>query len=1185
MKHEDRNMTSPFTQPLDEYSQVTHLKDCIKSRKFPIRVTGCTDSQKGNMIAALETKTRLIVAPDDLKARELFADYLLYDKNALFYPSKDIIFYNADVHGSAIVVERQKCIRRLLEDGNVTVFTSFAACVDKIMPPSRILENVIRIDGDSQINLDELAARLVAIGYSRVDETTQPGEFAIRGGIIDIYPVAEENPFRIEMWGDEIDIIKVFDPVSQRSIDNVKGFSIYPAFEYVFDDAAMKKGVEAVEKEAKKQYEYLRKKMKTEEAARIRRSIAEFKENLEFMRSAVNLDSYVDYFTPDTVSFIDYFDDKDTLIFIDEPARTFDTAEAVNTEFEESMKGRLEKGYILPGQMTAVFNYKKIFGRLAGRRLIMMSTMEYRFPEIKAVANANFEVRAVSSYNGNFVQLVEELKTMKKKGYKVILLTSSASRAARLAENLCDEDLMAFVPRKEDRTLQPGEVMVASGSLSRGFEYPLIKFAMICETDIYGRQKKERKKKAHNASSFDLGQLENGDYVVHESYGIGIYRGMEKIEVNNVIKDYVKIEYAAGGTLYVHAAAMDLLQKYSGPEGSKPKINKLDSPNWRNTTAKVRGAVKEIAEDLVKLYAARQARRGFAYSPDTFWQREFEEMFPFEETFDQLKAIEETKKDMESEKIMDRLICGDVGFGKTEVAIRAAFKAVQDGKQVALLAPTTVLVQQHYNTFVQRMSEFAVNVAQLSRFATPTQVKNTIANMKAGKVDIVIGTHRLLSKDIGFKNLGLLVIDEEQRFGVTHKEKIKQLKADVDVLTLTATPIPRTLHMSLIGIRDMSLLEEAPVDRLPIQTFVLEHNDEMIREAVVRELSRGGQVYYVFNRINMLDDIAARIRKLVPSANVEAAHGQMEKRRLEEIMFDFVNGQIDVLVSTTIIETGLDISNVNTIIIDDADKFGLAQLYQLRGRVGRSSRNAYAFLMYRRDSILSEVAEKRLGAIKEFTELGSGYKIAMRDLEIRGAGNLLGAEQSGHMASVGYDMYCKLLNEAVMKERSGMAEIASWETLVDLDMDAHIPDTYIRNEIQRLDMYKRIAGIDNKDMLEDISEEMTDRYGDIPAPVQNLLNIALLKARAHDVFVISLVQKGLKVTMKLFEKAKLDVARLPELKSVFKERLRLVPGAQPYFEFTLEIPRKRVIKKLTPNEVFDQIGEVLDAIGKIRLKS
>ncbi len=1173
-----------YIQPLNEYSQINDIRDFIKAGKMPVRITGCTDSQKGNLIAALNAKTRLIVAPNELKARELFTDYLLYDKNALIYPAKDIIFYNADVHGSAIIVERQKCIRRLLEGGEVTVFTSFEACMDKIMTPDRIRENVIRIDGDTVIDMDELAAKLVSIGYGRVDETTQPGEFAIRGGIIDIFPVAEENPYRIEMWGDQIDIIKMFDPASQRSIANASGFSIYPAFEYVFDEKTMEKGLEAIDKEARKQTELLRKEMKTEEAARLRRNVAEFRENLEFMRSAVNLDSYVDYFTKDTVSFIDYFADEDSLIFLDEPARTLEGAEAVNLEFEESMKGRLEKGYILPGQMNAVTGYKKLFAGIASKRLVMLSTMEYKFSEIKAAASASIDARAVGSYNGDFMRLTEELRNMKKKGYKVVLLTSSASRAVRIAEDLREQEITAFVTDDRNRVLQPGEVLVASGSLSRGFEYPLIKFAMICETDIFGRQKKERKKKAHSSSTFDLGQLENGDYVVHESYGIGIYRGMEKIEVRNVVKDYVKIEYAAGGTLYVHAAAMDLLQKYSGPEGSKPKINKLDSPNWRNTTAKVRGAVREIAEDLVRLYAARQARRGFSYSTDTVWQKEFEEMFPYEETDDQLKAIEDTKKDMESPRIMDRLICGDVGFGKTEVAIRAAFKAVQDGKQVAVLAPTTVLVQQHYNTFVQRMSDFAVKVAQLSRFATPAQIKKTIADMKAGRVDVVIGTHRLLSKDVGFKDLGLLVVDEEQRFGVTHKERIKQLKEDVDVLTLTATPIPRTLHMSLIGIRDMSLLEEAPVDRLPIQTFVLEHNDELVREAIVRELSRGGQVYYVFNRINMLDDIAARLRELVPDAVIEAAHGQMDKHRLEEIMFSFVNGETDVLVSTTIIETGLDISNVNTIIIDDADKFGLAQLYQLRGRVGRSNRNAYAFLMYRRDSILREVAEKRLEAIRNFTELGSGYKIAMRDLEIRGAGNLLGAEQSGHMASVGYDMYCKLLNEAVLRERSGNADIVSWETIIDLDTDAHIPDTYIRNEIQRLDMYKRIAGINSRESLLDISEEMTDRYGDIPTPAQNLLDIALLKAKAHDVYITSLTQKGLKVNMKLFEKARLDITRLPELKERFGGRLKLVPGEHPYFDFSLEIPRKKLVKILTPKEIFAQLDEVIEAIGAIKLK-
>ncbi|MCR5684693.1 MAG: transcription-repair coupling factor [Lachnospiraceae bacterium] len=1171
-----------YTRPLDAYSQVEQIRENIKKNKLPMRVTGCTDSQKGNLIAAIPAGSRLVIAPDELKARELFSDYLIYDKNALYYPAKDIIFYSADVHGNAIVVERQKCIRKLLEGDNVTVFTSFAACFDKLIPPERISSKVINIDTNTKLDLDELAAQLVSIGYERVDEATDVGEFAIRGGIIDIFPIAEETPYRIEMWGDDTDIIKTYDPASQRSIANSDGFSVYPAFEYVLDDRELASGIKKIEKEAALHVEKLRKALQTDEAARIRKTVAEFKENLEYLRCAANIDSYIDYFTADTVSFIDYFG-EDSCIFLDEPKRACETAESLNLEFEESMKGRLEKGYILPGQMTAIFNYKKLLARLSRRPLIMLSSMEYRFSEIKAESSASLDVRSASSYNGEFFTLVEDLKKMAAKGYRVVLLTSSRSRAERLASDLRDEEVTAFVTDNSDRELLPGEVLVASGSLSRGFEYPLIRFAILCETDIFGHQKKQRKKASHKGSTLDLGSLANGDYVVHENYGIGIYRGMEKVEIRGVIKDYVNIEYTAGGALHVQASAMDQLQKYSGPEGAKPKVDNLNSPHWRNTTARVKGAVKEIAHELVKLYAERQAKSGYCYSADSPWQKEFEEMFPYEETSDQLRAIADTKKDMESVKVMDRLICGDVGFGKTEVAIRAAFKAVQDGKQVAMLAPTTVLVQQHYNTFIQRMSDFAVKIAQLSRFVSKAEASRIISDLKAGRIDVVIGTHRLLSKDVGFKDLGLLIVDEEQRFGVTHKEKIKQLKIDIDVLTLSATPIPRTLHMSLIGIRDMSLLEEPPVDRLPIQTFVLEHNDELAREAIRRELARGGQVYYVFNKINMLDDITSRLRELIPNAVIESAHGQMDKRRLEEIMMDFINGQIDVLVSTTIIETGLDISNVNTIIIDNAENFGLAQLYQLRGRVGRASRSAYAFLMYRKDQMLSEVAEKRLTAIRNFTELGSGYRIAMRDLEIRGAGNLLGAQQSGHMASVGYDMYCKLLNEAVMSEKFGTKNLETWETSIDLDMNAHIPDTYIKNEIYRLDMYKRIASIENEAVMTDLEEEILDRYGDLPPAVSNLLRIALLKSRAHDCYITSVTQKDTGASLKLYEKARLDVARLPELKDRFDGRLRLIPAKTPYFSYTFASPRGKAPQPPSPSKVFEELGAVIEAIASIKL--
>ena len=586
-------------------------------------------------------------------------------------------------------------------------------------------------------------------------------------------------------------------------------------------------------------------------------------------------------------------------------------------------------------------------------------------------------------------------------------------------------------------------------------------------------------------------------------------------------------------------------------------MNKLGLTEWKTTKARVRGAVKDIAQELVNLYALRQSKKGFAFSQDDTWQKEFEELFPFEETDDQLRAIEETKRDMESPRIMDRLVCGDVGYGKTEIAIRAAFKAVLDKKQVVFLVPTTILAQQHYNTFTQRMKDFAVNVEMLSRFRTPAEHKRILTGVEKGDIDILIGTHRVLSKDIKYKDLGLLIIDEEQRFGVAHKEKLKQIKGDVDVLTLTATPIPRTLHMSLAGIRDMSVLEEPPVDRMPIQTFVLEHNDEMIREAINRELARGGQVYYVYNRVNGIDEIALQVQRLVPEANVAFAHGQMSERQLEKIMFRFVNGDVDVLISTTIIETGLDISNVNTMIIDDADRLGLSQLYQLRGRVGRSNRTAYAFLMYKRDKMLKEIAEKRLQAIREFTELGSGFKIAMRDLEIRGAGNLLGAEQSGHMEAVGYDLYCKMLNEAVKNMKDGEADgEENFETSIDLPLDAYIPATYIKNELQKLDMYKRVAGIETLEELEDLQEEFIDRFGEPPKPVLNLLQVALLKAQAHAVCLVNIKQKGESLWLTPYARAKYRVEKIPELISAHAPSLEFKKNAL-VFEYRLQKPVRR----------------------------
>lgn len=1149
-----------FTQPLKELKEFNDIRDNIIMKTLPVQITGCIDSQKCHLIHGLGDGItfKIIVTYNDLKAKEIYEDYRLYDKNVFLYPSKDIIFYSADIHGRAIVIDRLSIIRRIIERQETTIVMSIDGGMDRLLPLSMIKERVITITRDSVIKLSELGATLIGLGYERQAQVEAPGDFAIRGGIIDIFPLTEDAPYRIELWGEEIDSIRIFDISSQRSIEQVDRLIIYPAAEIILDEQRLAAGLRRIDDEEKQYVNSLRDQFKTEEAARIRKIIAEFKENLEHYQGSMALESYINYFYDNTMSFYEYFDNKDSIFFLDEPGRISEKGDAVETEFREGMIGRIEKGYILPGQMDVIYSYKDVLNILSKKNTLLISTMEPRNSYITPKRKYDFTVQTTASYHKNFDVLIKDLEHWKKNKYRIILLSGSRIRAKRLVDDLYDFKINAFYSEDMDRILQEGEIMVAYGNLRRGFEYPLIKLVIISESDIFGVERKKKRKK----SSYDGKKLQSyteltpGDYIVHENHGLGQYKGIEKIEVDKITKDYIKIEYGDGGILYVLATGLDLIQKYSGSEGRKPKLNKLNSAEWKNTKAKVKGAVKEIARELVELYARRQEKQGFQFSPDTVWQREFEEAFPYEETDDQLHAIEDTKRDMESNKIMDRLICGDVGYGKTEIAIRAAFKAVADGKQVVFLVPTTILAQQHYNTLVQRMMDYPVSVDMLSRFRSAAEQRKTIERLRKGSLDIVVGTHRVLSSDISFKNLGLLVVDEEQRFGVTHKEKIKQLKKDIDVLTLTATPIPRTLHMSLVGIRDMSILDEPPVDRLPIQTYVLEHNEEIIREAISRELARGGQVYYVFNRVGGIDEIANMVSKLVPEANVAVAHGQMYERTLEKIMFDFIQGDIDVLVSTTIIETGLDISNVNTMIIDDADRLGLSQLYQLRGRVGRSNRTAYAFLMYRRDKMLKEIAEKRLHAIKEFTELGSGFKIAMRDLEIRGAGNLLGAEQSGHMEAVGYDLYSKMLNEAVRALKGEEIDEDSFETTVDMDMDAFIPATYIRNEVQKLDIYKRIAGIESEEELMDMQEELMDRYGDLPQAVNNLLNISLIKSMCSNVYVQSLVHKDYDVKLIMYPKANINISKIPELIKSYPNNLKFYAQSNPYFTYQLAKPSR-----------------------------
>ena len=1080
-----------FLQPLQNLAEMEELQKLAGKNRGVIAVSGCMESQKAHLMYGLSGlfPCHLILSEDERSAKQIYEDYRFYDRDVLYYPARDLLFFQADIHGNLIIRQRMQVIKALLTREEVTVVTSVDGCMDFLGSLENIKKQLIHFRNDSALDLDKLKDSLVQMGYERVGQVEMPGQFSIRGGIVDIYALTEENPWRIELWGDEIDSIRSFDAQSQRSLENLEEIVIYPAAEQQAENSG--------------------------------------------------------------ITFPDYFPADKTLIFLDEPNRLVENAQAVEEEFSQSCRNREEKGTanLSQGWMCGWNDLQKKLNR---RNCISFSSLEPKKTGWDLTGNFNLTVKSMNSYQSSFELLVKDLKQYKKRGYQTVLMSGSRTRAERLAKDLQEEGLSAFYGQDTDRILEPGEIMTVYGHARKGFEYPLIKFAVITETDIFGKEQKPRKKKKTYKGNRiqDFAELSIGDFVVHERHGLGIYRGIEKVEVDKVVKDYIKIEYRGGSNLYILATQLDALQKYAGADADRtPKLNKLGGQEWKKTKTRVKGAVRNIARELVELYAVRQEKEGYVCGPDTVWQKEFEEMFPYEETEDQLAAIEDTKRDMESAKIMDRLVCGDVGYGKTEVALRAAFKEVQESRQVVYLVPTTILAQQIYNTFVQRMKEFPVRVDLLCRFRTPAQQKKTIEDLKKGQVDVVIGTHRVLSKDVEYKNLGLLIIDEEQRFGVAHKEKIKQLKKNVDVLTLTATPIPRTLHMSLIGIRDMSVLEEPPMDRVPIQTYVMEYDEETVREAVSRELRRGGQVYYVYNRVNDIAEVALRLAKLLPEARVDFAHGQMSERELESVMYSFINGDIDVLVSTTIIETGLDISNVNTMIIHDSDRYGLSQLYQLRGRIGRSNRTAYAFLMYRQNMMLKETAEKRLSAIREYTDLGSGFKIAMRDLELRGAGNLLGAEQHGHMNAVGYDLYCKMLSEAV-KEAKGIHTMEDFETTIDLNMDAFIPDSYISNEYQKLDIYKRIAGIETQQDYDDMLEELLDRFGEMPKAVLNLLAIARMKALAHRAYVTEIKQTGADMRITLYEKAQLDPAGIPAILAKYRRGLQFKADQEPKFLLT-----------------------------------
>ncbi len=1148
---------------IDEYNRI--LKS-IRNYTEPITVSGPSESQKAHLCVSVLNhlgQKGLFIAYNDIQARKIYEDLAFFlGDQVLLFPSKEIMLHDVEAKSYDAVFQRLLVLDRIVDGRFSAVVTSAEALIQKLVPEPIFKRSLLSFKVGQTIDLEKTAQDLVSIGFERVREVEGQGQFSIRGGIIDIYTINYDNAIRMELFDDEIDSIRSFDVLSQRSIDKVDQVKIIPVRELIYTVEGKQRVIGNLKNDLS---EFLKKVTGKNSSDYIRQVETNIRNDMDRIKNEHHfpgMDRFIPYIIeqPDTI--IDYI--PDGIVFADEPSRIRQRIENALLESGEACKGMLEKGRILPKCFELNFDYEAIREKLDHSISVFLNTMPVDAGKEK-YKHISIAAKTMSSYQGHIDLLIEELKEYRQKDSKLIVLAGTRGRGERLAETLRSKGIEAYYAESCDAEILPGQIIVTHGSLNKGFEYPSIKLVVVSDKEIFGQERKAKRtstrKKAARINSFT--DLNLGDYVVHQAHGIGQYVGIQKLAVDNVKRDYLKIRYQEGDHLYIPTNQLDLIQKYIGSEGKLPKLNKLGGTEWSKTKKRVKESLKELAEGLVKLYAARQASKGNAYSPDTVWQRQFEEIFPYEETEDQLRCIEEIKSDMESARPMDRLLCGDVGYGKTEVAIRAIFKAVMDGKQVAYLVPTTILAQQHYSNFKERMKDFPVSVEVISRFRTPAEQKKILKDVKAGNVDVLIGTHRLLQKDIQFKDLGLLVVDEEQRFGVGHKERIKSLKPDIDVLTLTATPIPRTLHMSLVGIRDISTIEEPPEERYPVQTYVMEYNPDVLRDAVNREMARNGQVFYLYNKVRSIQLKAIELQALVPEARIAVAHGQMDEKQLEDIMMRFMNYEYDMLICTTIIESGLDMPNVNTIIVENADAMGLAQLYQLRGRVGRSNRLAYAYITYKKDKILSEVAEKRLSAIKEFTEFGSGFKIAMRDLEIRGAGNLLGPEQHGQMDSVGYDMYCRLLDEAVRELKGEPAGEDELEISIDVNISAYIDDSYIGSETQKIEMYKKIAAIqDDRDIM-DIEDELTDRYGDMPQAVRNLIMIANIKFLGRNCGFASIQEKDTNVILQFKDSEKVDLGILSKLMDKYKRKLMFTASNAPYITFkATDIKREALLSNI-----------------------
>ena len=1125
---------------LDKSSKYNDFIKSIENKQSPIAISGLTGVSEAAIISSCLEKNKkpiMVITYNEIQAQSLLNDIKFFTDKVVYFPKREIITYDYVAESKNLPYERIDILNKIYKNQNIIIITSLEAIKQKMISKNVLYKNMLSFKIGDRCDLEELKQKLINLGYERFDLIDARGQFSIRGGIIDI-STTQNTGIRIELWGDEIDSIRNFNIISQRSVENLEKAEIFPAHEYLLENK-----VEDVVKN-------INQKVYSEKIIEKVESDIERILNGDYISK---IDRYFDSFYKNTETILDYLNGK-SLVFIDEFNKIYQRNENIENDNESTIKALIEKERIVPDILKDYEGIDEINNKINNYQSIYLEKLDDKLKS--GMQKFDFKYKELNYFKSGIDLFINDIENFKKQNKKVYIVVDTKEKADKIKKMLMDYNILSMYQEKLDNTIitkDTDTVVITVGKLSKGFFSIELNQVVIVASDLVDATRNLKKKKSETfkqAEKVVFADLKIGDYVVHRRYGIGIYIGVNTINADGTTRDYIKLKYSDDDILYIPTNSLDEIRKYVGGEELNLKLNKLGSKDWEKTTTKLRKNLRTVAKELIELYARREKSKGFAFSKDTEWQKQFEEAFPYVETDDQLRCIEEVKKDMENEKPMDRLLCGDVGYGKTEVAIRAAFKAVMDHKQVVYLAPTTVLAKQQYETFKERMKDFPITVDVLNRFRTTKDKNRILKEVKLGDIDILIGTHRILGKDVSFRDLGLLIIDEEQRFGVKAKEKIKEYKTNVDVLTMTATPIPRTLHMSIVGVRDMSVIYEPPQNRKPVQTYVLEYDEEVIKEAILKELERDGQVFYLFNNVGEIALKADKISRIVPEAKVGFAHGRMTGEEIEDIMEEFIEGNINVLVCTTILESGIDIPNANTIIMENADRVGLAQLYQLRGRVGRSNKQGYAYITYRKDKMLSEVADKRLKAIKEFTEFGSGFKIAMRDLEIRGAGSLIGEVQHGHLEEVGYDTYCRILDE-VLKEEQGIAVEEEINCQIDLNVTSYIPDSYIEDQNQKIEIYQDIALCKNEEDIRNVIDEIIDRFGNMPNEIENLIEISRIKQLAKKQYLTKIQSRKDSVVF-TYDVNKFDNNKVPELIKKYGSKIQFSSGLKPMITLKID---------------------------------